>query len=53
MLNTYGEPIPGLYAAGELGQASGMQYPADGSNLSEAFCFGQIAVESALGSGSR
>lgn len=53
VLNTYGEPIPGLYAAGELGQASGMQYPADGSNLSEAFCFGQIAVESALGSGSR
>jgi succinate dehydrogenase/fumarate reductase flavoprotein subunit len=49
VLNTYGEPIEGLYAAGELGQATGMQYPADGSNLSEAFCFGQIAAESALG----
>lgn len=52
VLNTYGEPIAGLYAAGELGQVSGMQYPADGSNLSEAFCFGQIAVESALGTAS-
>lgn len=49
VLDVHGAPIPGLYAAGELGQASGMQYPADGSNLSEAFCFGQIAAESALG----
>lgn len=49
VLTPYGEPIPGLLAAGELGQASGMQYPADGSNLSEAFCFGQIAAETALG----
>lgn len=48
VLNTYGEPIKGLFAAGELGQATGMQYPADGSNLSEGFCFGQIAAESAL-----
>jgi succinate dehydrogenase/fumarate reductase flavoprotein subunit len=48
VLNTYGEPIAGLFAAGELGQATGMQYPADGSNLSEAFCFGQIAVEFAM-----
>ena len=48
VLDTRGRPIPGLYAAGELGQATGMQYPADGSNLSEAFCFGQIAAESAL-----
>lgn len=49
VLNTFGESIAGLFAAGELGQATGMQYPADGSNLSEAFCFGQIAAESALG----
>jgi succinate dehydrogenase/fumarate reductase flavoprotein subunit len=49
VLDVHGEPIPGLFAAGELGQVSGMQYPADGSNLSEAFCFGQIAAETALG----
>ena len=50
MRNTFGEPIPGLFAVGELGQATGMQYPADSSNLFKAFCFGQIAVQSALGS---
>ncbi len=48
VLDPFDEPIPGLYAAGELGQASGLLYPADGSNLSEALCFGQIAVEHAL-----
>lgn len=48
VLDTRGDPIPGLYAAGELGQATGMLYPSDGSNLSEGFCFGQIAAESAL-----
>lgn len=48
ILDTRGDPIPGLYAAGELGQGTGMLYPADGSNLSEGFCFGQIAAESAL-----
>lgn len=49
VLDAFGSPIPGLYAAGELGQPSGLLYPADGSNLSEALCFGQIAVEHALG----
>lgn len=48
VLDTRGAPIAGLYAAGELGQATGMLYPSDGSNLSEGFCFGQIAAESAL-----
>ncbi|MGO4388694.1 FAD-dependent oxidoreductase [Microvirga sp. 2YAF29] len=48
ILDTRGQPIPGLYAAGELGQGTGMLYPSDGSNLSEGFCFGQIAAESAL-----
>jgi succinate dehydrogenase/fumarate reductase flavoprotein subunit len=51
VLDPFDKPIPGLYAAGELGQASGLLYPADGSNLSEAFCFGQIAAEHALGTG--
>lgn len=48
ILDPDGVPIPGLFGAGELGQISGILYPADGSNLSEALCFGQIAVESAL-----
>jgi succinate dehydrogenase/fumarate reductase flavoprotein subunit len=48
VLDVNGKPILGLYAAGELGQVSGLLYPADGGNLCEAFCFGQIAAESAL-----
>lgn len=48
VLGVRGEPIPGLFAAGELGQVSGLMYPADGGNLCEAFCFGQIAAETAL-----
>ncbi len=48
ILDAFGDPISGLYGAGELGQATGLLYPGDGSNLSEAFCFGQIAVEHAL-----
>lgn len=51
ILDTRGNPIPALYGAGELGQATGLLYPADGSNLSEAFCFGQIAAEHALRGG--
>jgi succinate dehydrogenase/fumarate reductase flavoprotein subunit len=47
--DVFGDPIAGLYAAGELGQPSGLLYPCDGSNISEALCFGQIAAESALG----
>ncbi len=47
VLDVFGAAIPGLYAAGELGQAVGLRYPADGSNLSEAMCFGQIAGEEA------
>lgn len=49
VVDVFGEVIPGLLAAGELGQASGLIYPADGSNLSEALCFGQVAGRSALG----
>lgn len=48
VLDAFGAPIPRLYAAGELGQPSGRLYPGDGSNLSEALCFGQITVEHAL-----
>jgi succinate dehydrogenase/fumarate reductase flavoprotein subunit len=48
VLGVGGEPIPGLFCAGELGSPIALLYPADGSNLSEAFCFGQIAAETAL-----
>jgi succinate dehydrogenase/fumarate reductase flavoprotein subunit len=48
VLDVFGAPIAGLYAAGELGQPVGLRYPADGSNLSEALCFGQIAAEEAV-----
>lgn len=48
VLDVFGAPIPGLLAAGELGQPVGLRYPADGSNLSEALCFGQIAAETAV-----
>lgn len=48
VVDAFGSPVPGLYAAGELGQAVGLRYPSDGSNLSEALCFGQIAGEEAI-----
>jgi succinate dehydrogenase/fumarate reductase flavoprotein subunit len=48
VLNARRTAIPGLFAAGELGEAVGLLYPSDGSNLSESVCFGQIAAESAL-----
>jgi succinate dehydrogenase/fumarate reductase flavoprotein subunit len=51
VLDVYGDPIRGLFAAGSLGQAVGAVYPAAGANLSEAFCFGQVAAESALAMG--
>jgi predicted oxidoreductase len=48
VLDPFGQPIPGLYAAGELGEAIGLLYPSSGCNLSDAICFGQIAAETAL-----
>jgi succinate dehydrogenase/fumarate reductase flavoprotein subunit len=42
-----GAPIPGLFAAGELGQAIGALYPAPGAAISEAICLGQVAGEAA------
>jgi succinate dehydrogenase/fumarate reductase flavoprotein subunit len=50
ILTPFGRPIPGLYGAGELGEAVGLLYPANGGNLSESVCFGRIAAEHALGS---
>ena len=48
IVDVFGNPIPGLYEAGELGEAVGALYPANGGNISDALCFGRIAVESAL-----
>lgn len=42
VLDSFGEPIPGLYAAGELGSIFGHLYLL-GRNLSECFIGGQIA----------
>ncbi len=48
ILNPYGEPIPRLYAAGELGSAFGHLY-LSGSNLAECFIGGRIAGQEAAG----
>ncbi|QLQ13327.1 MAG: FAD-dependent oxidoreductase [Brevundimonas sp.] len=48
VLDPYKQPIPGLFAAGELGGPIGLLYPSPGSNLSEALVFGAIAAETAL-----
>ena len=48
IVDAFGEPIPGLYEAGELGEAIGALYPANGGNISDALCFSRIAVEHAL-----
>jgi succinate dehydrogenase/fumarate reductase flavoprotein subunit len=48
VLSCFGDPIPRLFAAGELGQAIGPIVPSPGCNLSEALCFGRIAALAAL-----
>lgn len=48
VLDPFGEPIPGLFSAGELGEPIGLLYPSSGSNLSDSICFGQIASETAM-----
>jgi succinate dehydrogenase/fumarate reductase flavoprotein subunit len=47
VLNVDGDPIPKLYAAGELGSVYGMLYPSGGANLAECIAFGRIAGENA------
>ena len=42
VLNPYGEPVNGLYAAGELGSAFGYLY-ISGGNIAECFIGGRIA----------
>ena len=50
VVDVFGEPIPGLYEAGELGEPVGLLYPSNGGNISDCACFGQIAAEQALAS---
>jgi hypothetical protein len=47
VLDAFGKPIPGLYAAGELGSVFGHVYMA-GGNLAECFVGGRQAVRTAL-----
>jgi succinate dehydrogenase/fumarate reductase flavoprotein subunit len=49
VIDVYGRPIEGLYAAGELGEAVGAVFPSNGCNISDGLCFGRIAAAHALG----
>ena len=49
VLDPFGAPIPGLYAAGSVGQMIGELYPAPGSGWSEALCAGRMAGLAAAG----
>ncbi len=42
IIDVYGNPIPNLYAAGELGRAFGHLY-LSGGNIAECFISGRIA----------
>ncbi|MBI2906360.1 MAG: FAD-dependent oxidoreductase [Chloroflexi bacterium] len=48
VLDPFGQPIRGLYAAGECGSVYGMLYPGGGGNLAECIAFGRIAAENAV-----
>jgi succinate dehydrogenase/fumarate reductase flavoprotein subunit len=47
VMRVTGEPVPRLYAAGELGSVYGTFYPIGGANLAECIAFGRIAGENA------
>ena len=52
VVNAYGEPIPRLYTAGELGGIWGSLY-LSGGNLTECFVSGRIAGRAAAGEAER
>ncbi len=52
VINAYGEPIPRLYTAGELGGIWGSLY-LSGGNLTECFVSGRIAGRGAAGEAAR
>jgi succinate dehydrogenase/fumarate reductase flavoprotein subunit len=43
VLDPFGDPIPGLFAAGQVAQMIGTLYPSSGSGFSEALCAGIMA----------
>jgi succinate dehydrogenase/fumarate reductase flavoprotein subunit len=45
VISVDGRPIPGLYSAGEMGQAIGLMYPSSGASISEACCLGAMTGE--------
>jgi hypothetical protein len=45
VLHVNGQPIPGLFSAGEMGQAVGLLYPTSGASIAEALCLGEITGE--------
>jgi hypothetical protein len=47
VINAYGEVIPRLYCAGELGSIF-VQYPQGGANIGECIAFGRIAGKNAV-----
>lgn len=47
ILDPFGEPIPGLYSAGEFGSVWGHLYQGSG-NVGECLAFGRIAARSAM-----
>ncbi len=48
VVDSNGNAIPHLYAAGELGSVYGFLYPTGGGNLSEMIAFGRIAAQNAV-----
>jgi succinate dehydrogenase/fumarate reductase flavoprotein subunit len=52
ILDVFGEPIPGLFGAGELGSIWSSLYPGSG-NISEALIFGRIAGREAASASER
>ena len=46
IIDVYGEPIPNLYAAGEMGSVFGHLY-LSGGNIAECFISGRIAGKEA------
>jgi 3-oxosteroid 1-dehydrogenase len=48
VVDSGGNPIPHLYASGELGSIYGFLYPTGGGNLAEMIAFGRIAAENAV-----
>ncbi len=47
VVDVYGNPIPRLYKAGELGSIYGQRYPAGGGNIAEILAFGRIVGQNA------